>query len=184
MTAIRRLALSIDEVRNLREHRLRHLVRPIGAEVARFRAGDRVWVREPFHLPARFDDLAPSQAERFGCGGVQAFAADSDAVPDGVRRAARVLLRGWHRAHLVIVTAGELRLHAVDWEQLGFASLDRFRAHWDEFVEPAWSSFGGQPGMLSWSADPRVILLEVGWVEHPLPELLSARDRAERGIAA
>ena len=113
------------------------LHRPQGA-LSTCRAGDRLWIREQFRLPIRFDGISPLQAlER---GATPVLSADIDDLPAyatadlGRPRFAREMPRAWHRAHLVITSIDLTRLHTVtpaEAEAAGFAKTDHFGQAWN-----------------------------------------------------
>lgn len=145
--------------------RLPHLRRPQAA-LAKILVGDRLWVREPFHLPAAFDRFSPTRAAEEGAEPI--FAADwPDGLPasTGKRHYARSLPKVWHRQHLVVTALSFEPLQAItDAEILaeGFESRTAYAAAWDTLVKLS------DPYAL-WSANPVVTVLAIGRVATPLP---------------
>jgi hypothetical protein len=142
--------------------------------LGRARPGDRLWVREPFHLDARFDDRAPTAALQFGPveAGVY-WPADHDGgtLPAGIgrRRFAREMPRLLHRAHLVVRSVRFVRLHDLsDCDILvqGFGDRDRFKLHWDAVHAPQARSISGSA--IRWKDNPWIVELLVQWRGVPL----------------
>lgn len=170
--------------------RCTRLRRPLGATMRRLAVGDRLWVREPFHLSAKFDGLSPTAA--LGFSAMVMFAADLDAAPDrfpdrtglGKRRMARELPRAAHRQHLVLVQIHTERLQAItqaEIEAAGFPTRAAFAAAWDRNLAffragPSVPRVRGQharPRELppeAWPNDPDVLVLTFVRVAQPLPE--------------
>lgn len=153
---------TLARVRGLRQS----VIRRPGELLARCRAGDRLWVREPYHLLAAFETFSPTQAvERFA---TIAFAIDG--VPDGFgrRRFARTLPRDCHRMHLVLSEVSTGWLQDISDEEIqrdhGLADRVAFAATWNE-VEAA-NSIAGTP--TSWADNPRVTILRFQPVFAPI----------------
>lgn len=142
------------------------ILRPIGAP-SRIRTGERLWVREPFFLEARFDDYAPTAAVRLGAR-VAAFAADlveGAQLPGcGKRRRAREMPRACHRAHLDVLLAGMLRLHDISDAQIAAAGLGTRETHigaWNTRVGNGLTISGAR---IRYCDNPRLVALRVEWV--------------------
>ena len=167
---------ALARVRGLRQS----VIRRPGELLARCRAGDRLWVREPFHLPAAFDGFSPSQAAERGAKIAYAI----DGTPDGFgrRRFARTLPRDCHRMHLVLteVTTGQLQ-DITDLEiQRDHGLVDRvaFVANWNAAERAHARSIAGTP--ISWADNPRVTILRFQPVFAPIANI----DFANREKAA
>ena len=98
-------------------HRHRSSVRRlVQSQLGHVRAGDRLWVREPFHLEERFNQVAPLQALR--CGAERFwYAADGDPMPGfGPQRYARAMPRACSRLWLRVdaVRTGPLQSITAD----------------------------------------------------------------------
>lgn len=156
-------------VRGLRQG---SLCRP-GSLLKTIRPGDRLWVREPFHLPDAFDDFAPTAAiRRFA---KVAYAIDGAPPGFGRRRFAREMPRDAHRMHLVVLTAVVRRLQSVNDDEAsanGFGSRDGFARAWDEENRAARSVTGDR---VRWADDPIVTWLLI----RPRFEPLSLADFAK-----
>jgi len=143
------------------------LRRPPGA-LSACRPGDRLWIREQFRLPIRFDNISPLQAlERDA---VPVMAADLDGLPPyatadlGRPRFARELPKAWHRAHLVITAVRTERLQEIshnDAFREGFISTAQFALAWD-----AGQRFGN--GLTLWQHDPTVLVFTFHCINAPL----------------
>ena len=98
---IRVITVRQPQIARLMAGDLARVRRPM-TKFAQFEAGNRLWVREPFHLEERFDHYSPTAAKELGA--KPYFAADlqRDELPVrlGSQRFARTLLRVWHRQHL------------------------------------------------------------------------------------
>ena len=114
----------------------------VSPQLAGIRKGDRLWVREPFHLPRGLNHLSPTIAARrmASNGEVPYFAADL--APDapktddwlGKRRAARELLKAWHRQHLMVGHLEYRRLISVtepEAKEQGYTNTQHFLRSWD-----------------------------------------------------
>ncbi len=145
--------------------RLPHLRRPQRA-LAKILIGDRLWVREPFHLPAELDRLSPTRAAELGAAPI--FAADwPDGLPEGAgkRHYARSLPKAWHRQHLLVTALSFEPLQAItDAEILaeGFESRIAYAAAWDALVKLS------DPYAI-WASNPVVTVLAIDRVATPLP---------------
>ncbi|MGB3319639.1 MAG: hypothetical protein WBA75_11465 [Sphingopyxis granuli] len=148
------------------------LVRPIG-RLAGMQPGDRLWVREPFHLPRAFAAEKPTRAAARGA--VPIFVADHSAAwlasrvaGMGRRCYAREMPRLWHRQHLVVGSIERIRLHDVaesDLRGAGWKTRAAFRARWDHDAR-----FGGAlTDQTAWRANPLVLRIEFERIAAPLP---------------
>lgn len=151
--------------------RLDRLFRPHGAVADRWRPGQRIWVREPFHLPARYNSLAPTAAVLLGAKPL--FSVDLKAEPDpqyhGPRRFARALPRVWHRQHLLISCIERRRIQAItqaEIEAQGFKTRAGFAAAWDRTTD---FGVGAKYRSNAWREDPDILVIHFEWFPAPLP---------------
>lgn len=135
--------------------------------------GDLLWMREPFHLDARFDDVSPSQALTMVPGQRIAFTADgAPAAPFGRRRFARELPRIAHRAHLVVGLVRLERLHDVtdaDARAEGYPDRAAYRTAWDELHAPGTRTITGDA--TRWSDNPAVTVIAFTFAAAPIAQL-------------
>lgn len=96
----RPISLPAADVAGIAHHRRSSVRRLVQSQLGKVRVGDRLWVREPFHLEERFDQVAPLQALR--CGATRFwYAADGEVMPGfGPRRYARAMPRACSRLWL------------------------------------------------------------------------------------
>lgn len=145
---------------------LLQLTRPLGA-LKNCQPGDRLWIREPFHLAAKYNGMPPRAAALTDARPVfldQLAACPADEL--GPRRFARTLLRKWHRQHLLVTTVGRMALQAITPDHAraeGFASLADYRAHWDRNTD-----IGGGPAR--WNRNPTVVTMTFKHVRRPLDQ--------------
>ncbi len=153
--------------------RLDRLFRPRRGTLERLGPGDRLWVREPFHLHHKWNGLSPSAAEQLGA--LPEFAADGASENDwhlGPRRFARNLLRVWHRQHLVVDRVEHRRLQTITQQEVrmqGFTSPAQFAAAWDRNLS---LNQGGIQGRAGWFNDPEVLVIHFTRIPAPLPPAL------------
>lgn len=148
--------------------RMTLLLRPVG-RLATLVPGDLLWVREPFCLPKRFDNRAPSLALALNIGPV--FLADLRGPPCkfglGRPRFAREMCKAWHRQHLRIdaITRSALRdVSADDLAAVGWASRSDFEIRWDA---DAGGSLGSAANRVE--TDPEILRLTFTPVASQLP---------------
>lgn len=89
----RPLSLSAADVAGIAHRRRSSIRRLVESQLGQTRVDDRLWVREPFHLEGRFDQVAPLTA--IACGAARFwYAADGDKMPEfGPQRYARAMPR-------------------------------------------------------------------------------------------
>jgi hypothetical protein len=170
---IQPVSIRQPEIDALVADRMSLLVRPIG-RLATLGAGDLLWVREPFYVPRAFSAHKPTRAVELGA--KPTFLVDHSpawfarhAADFGLRQAARVMPKAWHRQHLVIGTVDRVRLQnlsADEFAAAGWSSRDAFRRRWD-----ADADFGGQHGAGAnlWAANPTALRIRFARVAAPLP---------------
>lgn len=147
---------------------LAYITRPLGA-LALCQPGDRLWIREPFHLLRQYNGISPTAAALTAARPTfldELGGRDLDALDLGPQRYARTLLRKWHRQHLLIATIGRIALQSITLDQVraeGFASLADYRAHWDRHTDMG-------PRSNRWQHNPTVVTLTFKHVRRPLPE--------------
>ena len=162
---------------NIRGLRLR-LIRRHGTLLAGCKPGDRLWVREPFHLPEAFDHHSPVEAlAKFA---TIWFAIDG-AAPGGYgrRRFARELPRDAHRMYLRLTAVRTEQLQAIDDADIaahGFRDRTAFAADWNRQTAPAATISGAR---LRWADDPPVTVLAFDPVFQPIATAdFASRTRA------
>lgn len=131
--------------------------------------GDRLWVREPFHLEERFDHISPSQALILAPDQRLAFAADDPVGPIGRRRFARELPRARHRSHLVVLAVRHESLQDLtdqDARLEGSADREAFALSWDALHAAGKYSINGS--RIRWADNPRVTVIRFRFVDAPL----------------
>jgi hypothetical protein len=154
---------------------LTRIRRPLPGVYAKAQPGDLLWIREPFHLAAKFDGLSPTAAHGFLARPI--FAADLAAAPErfpdrqglGKRRHARELLRAWHRQHARVVAVEQQKLQALTDEEAraeGFRDRAAWSADWDRSIR----QFSSEGDTRLWQFDPTVLVLTLERVAAPLPE--------------
>jgi hypothetical protein len=163
------LPISFTEplVRQLRAGAMSQSRRPRGL-FDKLKPGDRLWVREPFHLPPAFDDQSPTQYLLSGARAVT-FAADGVTIADGARRFARVLPKLLHRMHLVVreVRREQLQdLSDADARAEGSADRAAFAADWDAIHAGGKYTISGV--LARWADNPRVTVIAFDVMDRPL----------------
>lgn len=151
--------------RPLKEGRNRHAL-------AVLEQGDLLWIREPFHMKAKFNHLSPSAADRLGARpffpGWRIGADDRDEL--GKQWPARTLPRCFHRHHLRIAAIAQARLKDITNAEIraeGFADRKAYAAAWNANA----STWGG----LTYAANPTVLRIAFTYCPDPVPaELLAA----------
>lgn len=152
----------------------RAIRRPSGGQLERIRPGDRLWIREPFHLAQKFNGLSPSAVHKFG--GRPTFATDIDlrqaeAHGLGRRRFAREMPRVWHRHHLIVREIRREALQAVSVDEAlaeGFSGRGAWAAAWDRNLGYFAVAPSGTP-LATWAANPDVLTIEFDRIAEPLP---------------
>lgn len=162
-----------EQVRAIADGLMVETRRPTGG-FARRKAGERLWIREPFRLDARWDDDAPSVAVARGATVVHWPADEIGFDPRariGRQRFARELPRALHRYHLVLRAVRTEPLHAIDdagARASGYADRSAFASAWDsQFTGKAIATIGGAP--VGWRENPLVDVLAFTFVAAPLP---------------
>ena len=178
---MRVLPISIldDTLQAIRDGRQKQLRRPAGL-LSRCRPGDCLWIRERFHLPARWDAFSPTAATRAGA--TASFAIDG--VPEGAgrRRFARELPAALHRMHLRVLAARVEQIQDLtefDAIAEGAASRADFMTHWNCVHARAGAGLFGK--QIRWADNPRVVVLRFDLVEVPLP--MAAFAEREKAVA-
>ncbi|KUR80793.1 hypothetical protein [Novosphingobium sp. FSW06-99] len=146
-------------------------------------AGDRLWIREQFHLAKQFEHISPLQA--LDRGAVPVWSVDVPDLPDyatadlGRRRFARELPKAWHRAHLVVTAVHTEPLQTISDEEIanaGFTARDQYARAWDTalrgFVDPVRSI---RPPV--WANNPAALVVTFRCVTAPLAQ------KVERSVA-
>ena len=111
MTVALPINLAAGQITRIVDGRCTVLHRPQGKRFAELRAGDRLWVREPFCLPREADRFAPSTAALLGLSFGFPGEVKPGVEPWGKVRPARTLPRAAHRQHLLVA---DVRLVPVD----------------------------------------------------------------------
>jgi hypothetical protein len=166
---IRPIAILRPTVRNVASGKCTRLRRVANGALGKLEPGDRLWLREAFYLNALFDDVSPHQAA--DAHAWPRFERDLPPGPNpmglGKHRGARLLLRAWHRAHLVVVAVERQRLQDITDAEIvadGFASRAAWAQAWDRGVD--WFSKGR-----AWAGNPEVVVFDFRFVAEPLPAL-------------
>ncbi|HEX7693895.1 MAG TPA: hypothetical protein VF409_05365 [Sphingomonas sp.] len=133
--------------------------------------GDRLWVREPFHLPARFDHVAPTQALIAPGIEIAWTATDAPQPPwAGRQRFAREMPKALHRAHLIVRSLRQERLQDLsddDAVACGFINRMIFQRHWDHMLKGGKFSVSGTA--IRWQDNPAVNVIVFDVVPGTLP---------------
>jgi hypothetical protein len=141
----------------------------VGATMSGIKVGDKLWVREPFHLPRGANHLSPTVAHQRSM--KPTFVADlSIDGPDpaswlGSRRAARTMLRVWHRQHLIVTGIEWRRVHSITEPEAraqGYGGINHFARGWDKNL-----MFGGHDAR--WDMNPVATVFSFDRVGKPLP---------------
>jgi hypothetical protein len=150
---------------------LRRVVEPYGL-LARLRPGDSLWLREPWHTGAHYDDVRPTALPDAA---IIAFAADlppeADPVAIGLgrRRFARELPKARHRAHLSVIEVRFTRLHNLDdddAEAEGAPGKAAYPIWWNTHCSPEARTISGTPSR--WADNPPVIIIAFDLVRGPM----------------
>ncbi len=173
------ISFTDEMVRLLRSVTKTETRRPVG-RLADCRPGDALWVREPFHLSARLDDVAPLAAIQHGAE-VAAFAADHarDRLPPAVgrRRYAREMPRAFHRMHLVLRGVRTEQLHDIDdagARAEGVEDRTAYTRLWNA-IHASGKTIGLTP--VRWTDNPPVMVLTFDVVLAPLPTPQTKGDK-------
>lgn len=162
------------QLKRIRGGRQSEVRRPHG-RYARLASGDRLWIREPFHLSRTFDAIAPTSAIERGAIVVHwpADWAIACATLDGTigrRRFARELPRACHRAHLVVSAVRTEQLQDIDGagaRREGLADRAAYAVAWDSvFGKQGGRAFNGES--ISWNSNPRVDVIAFDFIDAPL----------------
>ncbi|MFB0875502.1 MULTISPECIES: hypothetical protein [unclassified Sphingobium] len=170
------ISLTEPTLARIRGLRLTALRRP-GDLLAEVQPGDRLWVREPFHLTEQWDHWSPTAARDRGA--VPFYAIDGGEGL-GRRRFAREMPREWHRMHLVLTAVQRCPLQSIGEDEAlaeGYASRAGFAAQWDRENSPSRSITGDR---IRWADNPTVTWMTF----RPVFEPLSNAAFAARGRAA
>ena len=168
-------------VRQLRAGNKTQTRRP-GTRLMAYKPGDRLWVREPFRLIKRFDNIAPLQALRLHAE-VASWPVDEPvdhalASDIGRRRYAREMPRALHRMHLVLRGIRSERLQAIsdtDASAEGVAHVAAYAALWDT-LHAGGKTIAGTP--VRWAQNPIVTVLEFDVVDCPLDGARNPQQQA------
>lgn len=172
------LNIAEPQIEPLSRGSLTELRRPSSARLEVLRPGDILWIREPFHLPARCDWMSPTQAIEQGAAiegpAVPVFVADAAAMAAlsglpsfGRRRAARELPRAIHRQHLVLTGLRRELLQDANDDAIraeGFASRADYARAWDANLK----------AFKCWDlAQRRYVTAAASWADNPVVLVLS-----------
>lgn len=144
--------------------------RPADGMYKDLRGGDRLWLREGFYLPRRFNSVSPSEAEAPGVEPTFAVDIAGQNPADlglGVSRPAHTLPRFWSRHHFIVRGVETQPLDAITTEEAkaeGFSSREAWFAEWDSLV----SAVSGRNPTRRAAANPRVLVIDAHLVRHPL----------------
>jgi hypothetical protein len=117
MITDRPIGLPAAEVAGIAHRHRSSVRRVVESQLGKVRVGDRLWVREPFHLEERFDRVAPLLA--LECGATRFwYAADGDVMPGfGPARYARTMPRACSRLWLRVDAVDTGPLQSITPEQ-------------------------------------------------------------------
>ena len=165
---------------SIRQRSLRQILRdPLGG--ARLRrpadgmykdlaAGDRLWLREAFHLEKHYDFTSPSVARARGAQPVFAANLHTSPAADSVlgnSRPAYTLLRDWHRYHFTVLAVEHQRLHDITLAEVqaeGFETREAWFEEWDDLI----SSVNGTVRDRRAAANPEVLAIDIELRREPL----------------
>jgi hypothetical protein len=184
----RPFALLEPTLGNVMAGRCTRLCRVAAGSLGDLAPGGLLWLREAFHLNARFDGVSPTTALMHRAWPAYAHDFWRKPVPEGLgkRRSARELKREWHRAHLVVTAVARQPLQAITEAE---ARAEGYRDRFDFAV--AWNTNNavGLPigrGGRAWEDDPEVIVFDVRFVAAALPPRPhpDPRPKAARPVSA
>lgn len=163
---IRVITVRQPQIARLIAGELDRVRRPM-TKFAQFETGNRLWVREPFHLEERFDAYSPTAAKELGA--KPYFAADlqRDELPVrlGAQRFARTLLRVWHRQHLCVVQVDRQPLQSISDAEIsseGFSTRNAYAAAWDNNLTLTGAA------SLKWQHNPHVFVIHFDRIATPV----------------
>lgn len=176
------ISFRLPELRALDDGRLRAFRRLADGVLADVEIGTRLWIREPYFLPVRYDHLKPTSARDIGAQPLFLSDAGYEASVDGhgKLRTARELCRDWHRRHLVIIGCERQRIRdisAADIATAGYADSHHFRAHWDQDI-----SMRGRGAR--WDDNPVVLRLAFEVADGQLPKAPAPERQSRRAKPA
>ncbi|QIG80072.1 hypothetical protein [Stakelama tenebrarum] len=173
---------TVETVRAIRACRQTEIYRP-GVFLAKCRPGERLWVREPIHLPRQVEGLAPTAA--LDIGARPWYAADGKPSRDyGRARMAREMPRAWHRMHLSLIAVDRMCLREIDdagARAAGCRNRAAFAEHWDAVNGSGKTSISHDS--FTWADNPAVTRLRFDWVDLPLPLPAAPARATQRGVA-
>lgn len=164
------IAFTAPDVPSIRSGAITQFRRP-GSLLRTISAGDRLWLREPFHLLACYDGIAPGDAVNWHGATVAAFAADAPLPPDpsrGRKRFAREMPRKLSRMHLVVTAVRRERLQEItDGDARAEGARDRidFVGRWDR-LQSGGRTISGDAA--KWADNPMVTVVSFRPVQEPL----------------
>lgn len=113
---VRPISLPAADVALIAHHRRSSVRRLVQSQIGQVQVGDRLWVREPFHLEDSFNQVAPLVA--LDCGSERVwYSSDGDPLPGlGPQRYARAMPRALSRLWLRVdaVRVGPLQSITAD----------------------------------------------------------------------
>ena len=128
-------------------------------------AGDRLWVRETFRLPSRYDDATPDELAAQVSHSEVRYLADGDVDLNGKTRPAIFLRYGWHRIVLEVVSVRVERVQDISEEDAECEGVEtatpqeatgaRFRVAFRDL----WNSINAKRGY-GWHLNPWVWVVE------------------------
>lgn len=168
MTA-RPITITEPQIGRLVAGELSVLRRPEGRMIGKVAAGDLLWVREPFHLPASHGNRAPTVAVAMGAVPIFVTELAGRSRQDvGKRRYARNLPRVSHRQHLVVSSVDREPLQDITHDEIvaeGFLDRGGFASAWDRNLSlTAWG--------FDWARNPTVLIIRFRRMASPVPEAL------------
>ena len=123
--------------------------------------GDRLWVRETFRLPSRYDDATPEELAAQVSRTEIRYLADGDVDLNGKTRPGIFLRYGWHRILLEVVSVRVERVWSIsqnDARSEGVGSEGESSDFILDFVY-LWDSINAKRGY-GWDANPWVWVVE------------------------
>ena len=148
------------------------LRRPPTPRWTAIRSGQLLWIREPFHLPAKFGGLSPTAAA--GLGARPIFPIDHGRNRPGSellgpQRISYTLLKAWHRQHLRVLEVRVERLQSITPAEVaaeGYVTRGGYAMAWDRALQVGGTSRGGPQ---TWEGNPEVVVFTFAHVATPIP---------------
>ena len=163
------LSLRFRPLRELYKTGSARIRRPADGMYKGLKPGDRLWLREAYHLEKQFNPFSPSAAAVRGA--VPHFASDLSAQPEelglGGSRAAYTLLREWSRSHLIVEAVEQQPLLDIKESEAradGFSGRNTWLDEWDDLI----GAVTGRNQNRKAAANPTVLVIDAQLVDQPL----------------